>query len=127
MRKERRARISSQNCSGKWMLGLEKEVLIFVHAVFSGMSVYGAYTGIRIVRRIFRHTIRMISLEDFLFWVAVSFYLFIQIYETSNGSVRWFFVLGVAAGMISLAFFIRLIEKMWKKIRKSVDKQEKTS
>lgn len=109
------------------MLGLEKEVLIFVHAIFSGIFVYGAYTGIRIVRRIFKHTIRMISLEDFLFWVAVSFYLFIQIYETSNGSVRWFFVLGVAAGMMSLAFFIRLIEKMWKKIRKSVDKQQKTS
>ena len=108
------------------MLGLEKEIHIFVHAVISGVFVYGAYTGIRIVRRIIRHNIWAISVEDFLFWTAVSFYLFIKIYETSNGNVRWFFVLGVATGMAFLSLLIRLAAKIWKKIRKSVDKSVKT-
>ncbi len=108
------------------MLGLEKEIGIFVHAVFSGISVYGAYTAIRMIRRLIKHNIWVVSAEDFLFWFATSFYLFIQIYDTSNGSVRWFFVLGVVAGMVLFALLNLLLRKTWKKIKKSVDKSVKT-
>ena len=109
------------------MLGLEKEIGIFVHAVISGMSVYGSYTVIRIIRRVIRHNIWIVSAEDFLFWMGTSFYLFIQMYETSSGSIRWFFVLGVGVGMVVLASLNVLSGKMWKKIKKSVDKSLKTS
>lgn len=109
------------------MLGLEKEIGIFVHAVISGMIVYGSYTVIRIIRRVIRHNIWIVSAEDFLFWMATSFYLFIQMYETSSGSIRWFFVLGVASGMVGAALLSFGLGKMWKKIKKSVDKSLKTS
>lgn len=109
------------------MLGLEKEIGIFVRAIVSGMLVYGGYTLIRILRRWIRHNLWMISAEDFLFWVATSFYLFIQIYDTSSGSVRWFFVLGVGVGMVLSAVITSLLGKMGKKIKKSVDKIKKTS
>lgn len=108
------------------MPGLEKELAIFVHSVTAGMTVYGTYMLIRLIRRIVRHSILGISVEDFLFWVGTSFYLFMQIYNTSNGSVRWYFVLGVVWGMISLAFVLFLTKKMWKKVRKSIDKLGKT-
>lgn len=108
------------------MLGLEKELEVFVHAVLSGIIVYGVYTLIRIIRRIIKHSLLGISIEDFLFWVGTSFYLFIQIYNTSDGRVRWYFVLGIVAGMILLALVIFLTKKMFRKIKKTVEKQGKT-
>lgn len=108
------------------MLGLEKEMAIFVHSVLAGMAVYGAYTVIRIIRRIIKHNLLAVSIEDFLFWTGTSFYLFMEIYHTSNGSVRWFLILGIVAGMIFLSFSVFLAKKTWKKIKKSVDKSGKT-
>lgn len=108
------------------MLGLEKEIGIFVHAVFSGILVYGVYTAIRVMRRLIKHNIWIVSAEDFLFWFATSFYLFIQIYDTNNGSVRWFFVLGVVAGMLLFSLLTLIFRKMQKKLKKSVDKSAKT-
>ena len=108
------------------MLGLEKEMAIFVHAIIAGMVVYGTYTLLRVIRRIIGHNLLSISIEDFLFWVGTSFYLFIEIYYTSDGSVRWFFILGVVLGMIMLSFLIFLTKKICEKIKKSVDKPAKT-
>lgn len=108
------------------MLGLEKELEIFVHAVLAGMAVYGTYTLLRAIRRIVKHNLLSISIEDFLFWVGTSFYLFIEIYYTSDGSVRWFFVLGVVLGMILLSFVFFLAKKICEKIEKSIDKRAKT-
>lgn len=108
------------------MLGVEKEMAIFVHAVIAGMVVYGTYTLLRVIRRIIRHNLIFVSIEDFLFWVGTSFYLFIEIYYTSDGSVRWFFILGVVLGMVFLSFLIFLTKKICEKIKKSVDKRAKT-
>lgn len=108
------------------MLGLEKELEIFVHAVISGMVVYGAYTLIRMIRRLVKHNLLSISIEDFLFWVGTSFYLFIQIYNTSDGSVRWYLVLGIVGGVILLDLLIFLAKKMCRKIEKMVDKSRET-
>ncbi|MDU3181469.1 MAG: spore cortex biosynthesis protein YabQ [Lachnospiraceae bacterium] len=99
---------------------------IFVHAVIAGMVVYGTYTLLRVIRRIIRHNLISVSIEDFLFWVGTSFYLFIEIYYTSDGSVRWFFILGVVLGMVFLSFLIFLTKKICEKIKKSVDKRAKT-
>lgn len=108
------------------MLGVEKEMAIFVHAVIAGMVVYGTYTLLRVIRRIIRHNLISVSIEDFLFWVGTSFYLFIEIYYTSDGSVRWFFILGVVLGMVFLSFLTFLTKKICEKIKKSVDKRAKT-
>lgn len=108
------------------MPGLEKELGIFVHAVISGMIVYGTYTMIRIIRRIIRHNLLAVSIEDFLFWLGTSFYLFIQIYYTTDGRVRWYFVLGVAGGMILLVFLLFLMKKMTKKMFKKTKKTVET-
>lgn len=107
------------------MLGLEREMAIFVHAVIAGMAVYGVYTLLRVLRRIVKHNLLSISIEDFLFWVGTSFYLFIEIYYTSDGSVRWFFVLGVVLGMIMFSFLIFLTKKIYENFKKSVDKRTK--
>lgn len=108
------------------MLELEKEMAIFVHAVIAGMLVYGTYTLLRIIRRIIKHNLRAISIEDFLFWTGTSLYLFMEIYYTSDGSVRWFFVLGVVLGMLLFSFFVFGVKKIYEKIEKSIDKHVET-
>ena len=57
-----------------------------------------------------------IEIEDFLYWIATAIYLFVQIYHTSNGSIRWYFVLGVVLGVAVSTFLWKRIEKMLKKI-----------
>ena len=62
-------------------------------------------------------------------------YMFVQIYHTSDGSIRWYFILGVALGVILMSVFLNKEEKLYKKIygqkekdlRKGLDKREEKS
>lgn len=112
------------------MPGLAHEAEVFLRSVMAGTVVYGAYTLIRIFRRLIKHNLLSISIEDFLFWVGTSFYLFIQIYEASDGAVRWFLVIGIAAGMVFAAIVVSALGNIWKKVcgklKKRVDKTWKT-
>lgn len=82
------------------ILGVEKELFAFIQAMLAGNVVYLMYLAIRVFRRIVRHNLFWVSLEDALFWIATGFYLFLEIYQTSNGSIRWYFVLGILVGAI---------------------------
>lgn len=93
------------------MTGLEAEWMSFVQAFFSGMTVYWGYFCVRKFRRIFAHNLIAISIEDALFWMVTSIYLFVQIYYTSDGSIRWYFVLGVVLGVLIIGFFQKRIGK----------------
>lgn len=108
------------------MLGIETELMIFVHAVGAGVTVVLAYELIRILRRIVPHNLLAVSAEDFLFWLGVSFFLFIKIYGTSDGSIRWYFVLGVVVGMIIAQITTFFAKKLLLKIKKSIDKSRES-
>ena len=97
------------------MTGLKAEWMAFVQAVISGMIVYWGYFCIRKLRRVIPHNLMAISIEDGVFWLVTSIYLFVQIYHTSNGSVRWYFVLGVVVGGLLLWRIQRVFEKSAKK------------
>lgn len=58
----------------------------------------------------------MIEIEDLIFWIGTAIYLFVQIYHTSNGSIRWYFALGVVSGVLFATIFLRKMKKMLKKI-----------
>lgn len=101
------------------ILGIEKELSVFLQAVLAGNLVYLVYSVIRVLRRIIKHNLFFISLEDLIFWIGTGIYLFVKIYQTSNGSIRWYFVIGVLTGGILTHFFICRIAKKyiakWKK------------
>ena len=80
------------------MQGLGSEALAFLTAMLGGMTAVCAYSAIRKFRGVIRHTRRAASMEDLLYWTALSVYLFRQIYRTSSGSIRWFFVIGIMLG-----------------------------
>ncbi|MBQ8804485.1 MAG: spore cortex biosynthesis protein YabQ [Tyzzerella sp.] len=102
------------------MLGIEKEVSVFLQAVLAGNLVYLVYSAIRVFRRIVKHNLFFISVEDFIFWIGAALYLFVKIDQTSSGNIRWYFVLGVLAGALLTHYFI------YKIMKKYIDKSKKT-
>ena len=108
------------------MLGIGKEAIIFLYAGLSGIVILSSYQILRLFRGLIRHHIIVINLEDLCYWLAVSVYLFRQMYMTTYGSVRWFFVLGVVCGIILANFVINLTKKMYGKMKKSLEKKDKS-
>ena len=98
------------------MPGIREEVMVFLVAVVSGAIVRLAYQCIRCFRRIVEHDLAAVSLEDMIFWLGSAVYMFVQIYHTSDGSIRWYFILGVALGVILMTAFFSASEKLYKKI-----------
>ena len=91
------------------------------------------YLSLRVVRRLVKHSLWVLNFEDMIYWIAMSVYLFVQIYYTSDGIIRWYFTLGVVCGALLMLFFVFLARKIEQKIYvltqkktgKSVDKFEK--
>ncbi len=107
------------------MLGIGAEAAIFLYAVLSGMTVLCAYRIMTCVREIIPHNTWAVGAEDFFFWLLISGYLFRQMYVTTYGSIRWFFVLGVVCGIIAAEFVIKLVKKICVNAKKSLEKFRK--
>lgn len=106
------------------MLGIEKEFSIFLSACLLGNTICMIYCAVRVFRRIVKHSLFWISLEDFVFWVWTGIYLFMEIYRTCNGSIRWYFVVGVlAGGILTWWIFLKFMRKV---LKKDIDKTKKT-
>ncbi len=95
------------------ILGIEKELAVFLQAALAGNLVYLTYSVIRVVRRIIKHNLFFVSLEDLIFWIGTGIYLFTKIFQTSNGSIRWYFVIGVLTGGILTHIIICKITKKY--------------
>ena len=80
------------------ILGIETEAVIFLCACLAGATVMAAYGVLVCFRKIVRHSGGAVSAEDFFFWIGCGIYLFRRMYETSYGSIRWYFLLGVVCG-----------------------------
>lgn len=112
------------------MSGIGTEMGIFVHAVLTGIFTASVYLSLRVIRRLISHPLWAVNLEDAAYWIFTSIYLFVQIYHTSDGVIRWCFALGVAVGVVLMLVLTRLVQKIEQKIYvftqkkagKSVDK-----
>ena len=77
------------------------EVVFFAHSFLLGIVITFVYEGFLVLRRLIRHNLFMISLEDMIFWIACAIGVFYMLCEENNGILRWFAVLGAALGMIA--------------------------
>lgn len=107
------------------ILGIGKEVLVFLYAVLAGLTVWCAYRIIICFRNLIPHGKFLTGTEDLLFWIGVSIYLFCKMYETTFGSIRWFFVLGLLCGAGIGSGVYRLLKKTLLKIKKNLEKYVK--
>lgn len=97
------------------MLSIGQELCIFLEAILSGVIVLASYNILRVLRRLIKHGIFMISLEDMIYWIGTGVYIFIQMYKTSDGNIRWFFVVGVLCGMLIFAALSKAFRKILKR------------
>ena len=95
------------------ILGIGKELSVFLQAVLAGNLIYLVYSLIRVMRRLWKHNLFFVSLEDLIFWIGTGIYLFVRIYQTSDGIIRWYFVIGVLLGGIVTHFIIFQISKKY--------------
>lgn len=66
---------------------------------FTGVQITFLYDLLRIFRRVMPQGEVMVSLEDIAFWIYCTFKVFLLMYRESNGTLRWFAVLGALMGM----------------------------
>ncbi len=95
-----------------------KEVMFLLHSLLLGVIITFVYDWFLIFRRLIRHTILLISLEDIIFWIACAVSVFYMLYEENNGVLRWFAVAGAALGMMIYKktvsrFFIKTAVKIF--------------
>lgn len=88
----------------------ENEFLL--HAFCMGIYITFVYDILRILRRVFPHGGFLVSLEDICFWIYCAGKVFLLMYHESNGTLRWFAVLGAIAGML---LYMKLVSPLFVK------------
>jgi spore cortex biosynthesis protein YabQ len=83
------------------------ELQFFLISVLWGSIILLAYDGLRILRRLIKHGVFFLAVEDIIFWVAASLFIFSMIYKQNNGIIRGFSVMGMSLGMVVYHFLIK--------------------
>lgn len=76
------------------------EVYFLADSIVMGIIITFVYDFILIGRRVVKHNLFFISLEDSVFWAACAVTVFYMLYKENNGILRWFAVFGAALGML---------------------------
>lgn len=83
-----------------------REITFFLHSVCMGVIITFVYDWFLILRKLIRHNMFWLSLEDFLFWAACGLGVFYMLYRENNGVLRWFTVLGAVLGMVCYKWLV---------------------
>ncbi|HJA20194.1 MAG TPA: spore cortex biosynthesis protein YabQ [Candidatus Mediterraneibacter ornithocaccae] len=108
------------------ILGIGTEGSVFLYAGLAGVSVLCAYYALVCFRKLIPHRLIAVGIEDVIFWVVASVYIFRRMYDTTYGSIRWFFMLGILCGAGTAYLVFRLCSKIYAKVKKSLEKYKKT-
>ncbi len=95
---------------------IREEIMIFLAALLTGAVLRMAYCCLGALRDWIPHRPFAIEIEDLLYWIGAAIYLFVQIYHTSDGSIRWYFILGVVFGTVLMSLIFSWAKKIHKKI-----------
>lgn len=79
---------------------MANENLFLLYALLMGIFITFLYDILRILRRVLPHSGFWVSVEDLCFWAYCAAEVFLLLYHESNGTLRWFAVLGAMTGMV---------------------------
>ncbi len=104
-----------------------KEMEFLGYSFLTGVLILILYDIIRIFRRVFIHSVGAIGVEDFIYWMVVTFFIFSMLFRENNGALRWFSVVGIFWGMVLYNmtishFFVKYAAIFFIKIRKLIEK-----
>lgn len=80
---------------------MSNENIFLFYALLMGIFITFVYDILRIFRRVIPHGSFLVSLEDIVFWIYCATEVFLLMYHESNGTLRWFAVLGAMFGMFA--------------------------
>lgn len=87
---------------------VSRENIFMLYSLGMGIAIPFIYDLLIIFRKVCRHKGFFLFLEDALFWVFCSVSVFKVMQTKSNGTIRWFAVLGA---MVGLLLYKKLISK----------------
>jgi len=106
------------------------ELDFFAVSFALGILLVLVYDCLRIFRRLVRHGVVWIALEDLCYWIFTAFVVFAMLYQKNDGLIRGFSIGGILLGMLlynhlisrytvkyiarALKKVIRLIHKTWR-------------
>lgn len=102
--------------------GIGNEAAVFLYAVLSGAMILLGYCLLGYIRRMIRHSMLAVGVEDLIFWIGASIYLFRRMYLTSYGRIRWYFIFGAVIGAGAAGMILRLSGKIYIKAKKRLEK-----
>lgn len=87
---------------------MANENIFLLYALQMGIFITFLYDNLRVLRRVISHNLFWISVEDMLFWFYCASRVFLMMYHESNGTLRWFAVLGALTGMM---LYMKLVSR----------------
>lgn len=82
------------------------ELQFFLISILSGGILLLVYDVLRIFRRLVCHDSFFVAVEDLIFWVAASLFIFAMMYKENNGIIRGFSIMGMIIGMVLYHYII---------------------
>lgn len=77
---------------------IHQELLLLIWAAATGAVLLLCYDLLRALRIVFVHSAKVISVQDFLYWMCSTFFVFAQIYRMNEGILRFFMFIGYLTG-----------------------------
>jgi spore cortex biosynthesis protein YabQ len=82
------------------------ELQFFLLSILWGCILLLAYDVLRIFRRLIKHGMILVAVEDLIFWLLASLFIFTMIFHQNNGIIRGFSIIGMLLGIILYHFSI---------------------
>lgn len=101
-----------------------QEMEFLGNSILTGVLLLIIYDGLRILRRAIPHSKGFVGLEDFMYWLAVTFFVFSLLYRENDGGIRWFAIFGIFCGMLLYSLTISaLVVRFFSFLLKAVVKR----
>ena len=106
---------------------MASENQFLLHSLFLGVFITFVYDLLRIFRRVVPHGSFLVSMEDLAFWIYCGSEVFLLMYHESNGTLRWFAVIGALVGMVLYkklvsSLFVKYVSLILNKILDIIEK-----
>lgn len=92
---------------------ISAEAQVFLVSIWLGLELALVYLGLLFIRSIVPHARWFRDMEDVIYWIFCSIQAFRLLFRENDGSIRWYFLAGIAMGMI---FCYEILGKPLKKI-----------
>ena len=76
-----------------------QQVQYFLASFLWGVLLFFLYDLLRIIRKLISHSLFAVFIEDIIFWVVASVFVFQMVFEKNDGILRLFFVFALVSGM----------------------------